>query len=502
MHSIELTALSFFEHSKRLLIAANPLFPPEIQLPKMWVLPGPCRTICMITGFINLGRLFMPGWSTIDNIANPAGWLNPLNPDAITNILPTEWPIQVAFVDPVFDQSRWTSIGSNWKNWFDTFKDVLRDSGCIMRCYTYLTTDPDSPNVELANLLDLAPDLIEALTGIDVSGLDQTNSEIAAPLRNCCIFAFEQKDGISGPTGTAADGLLSTVAVTLDDLITPVAVDLGSGQTYDQSQLLNGETIADAAGIDQTVLLQQLLDVAPAPPKVIWWDGVYTGIINADLTWHKGSEKTIMTGSKSPKLVNEAQTFAIRYGLSQIQQVIVAQAGGGVFGEAGAGTGGPPIGAGLDNLYQGQLDNTLLAWERYTDPLRALYAGDVAWQEHFEQGTGTAYTLASVLTLRDGNFKTRAFAAFKADAIDGFPWIADYDYFLGDRVGFEQNGIIYVDNVYGIKREWSWDKPLTVSIKIGEDKKKSDPFGAAFKTIGNVYALISELAGEGTIFEA
>jgi hypothetical protein len=126
----------------------------------------------------------------------------------------------------------------------------------------------------------------------------------------------------------------------------------------------------------------------------------------------------------------------------------------------------------------------------------------VAWQEHFEQGTGTAYTLASVLTLRDGDWKTRAFAAFKADTINGHPWMADIDYYLGDRVGIEENGIIYVDNVHGIKREWSWDKALTVNIKIGEDKQKGDPFNAAFKTIAAVYGLISEFAGEGTLFEA
>jgi hypothetical protein len=493
VHEIELTALSFFEHAKRLLIAANPIFPPEIQLPRMWVLPGPVRTICMVSAFINLARLFMPGWSTITNALNPFGWIDPLNADALTNFLPTAWPIQVAFVDPLFDQSRWSAVGATWKNWYDSFKDILNDAGCIMRVYTYLKTDPDSPNGELAGLLNTIPDTLNNL-GVDTNNLKSNLDKLAAPQRNCCVFAFEQKDGVTGPSGTAADGFLSTVAVTLDDLITPISYDLGSGKVYDPAAILNGEPLADAAGIDQSTLISTLLDVAPAPPKVIWWDSTYNGIINSDLTWHKGSPKTIMTGSKSPVLVNQAQTFAIRYGLSQLQLVITE----GLFGQVGS----APIGAGLDNLYQGQLDNTLLAWQRFTDPVRALYGGDVAWQEHFEQGSGTAYTLASVLTLRDGNWKTRTFVAFKADAIDGMPWIADYDYYLGDRVGFEENGIIYVDNVYGIKREWSWDKPLTVSLKIGQDKHKGDPFAAAFKTIGAVYSLISEVAGEGTIFEA
>jgi hypothetical protein len=203
-----------------------------------------------------------------------------------------------------------------------------------------------------------------------------------------------------------------------------------------------------------------------------------------------------MTGSKSPVIVNEAQTFAIRYGLSQLSDVLNTWLAG------PTGQTQVPQTPGLDNLYQGQLDNTLLAWQRFTDPIRALDAGDMAWQEHFEKGSGTAYTLSTIVTLRDGDWKTRPFAAFKADAIDGAPWIANYDYWLGDRVGFEENGIIYVDNVHGIKYEWSWDKALTVSLKIGEDKQKGDPFGAAFKTMASIYSLVGEIAGEGTLFEA
>lgn len=503
IHSIQITALHFREHAKRLLVAANPIFAPEIQLPRMWVLPGPLRTILFITAFINLGRLFVPGWSTITNIANPAAWISPLGPDAAFNVLPTMWPIQPAFVDPVLDTSRWTTLGATWTTWHESFKDLLTDAGCQMRFYTYLTTDPDSPNIELANILNLAPDLL-SLLGINLGNLDQTLAadlgKLVAPLRNAVVCAFEDISGSTGPTGTAADGLLDTVAVTLDDLITPIAINLNTGDTFDPGGVLNGEPVEEASGVGQTQLIEQLLGVAPAPPQVIWWDGQWNGMINTDLTWHKGSVKTIMTGSKSPSIVNQAQTFAIRYGLSQLQTVITAGLGGGLGGVAVGTQGAAPVGAGLDNLYQGQLDNSLLAWERFTDPIRALNAGDMAWQEHFEKGSGTAYTLASILTLRSGDWKTRAFAAFKAETRDGNPWIANLDYRVGDRVGFEQNGIIYVDNAVSIKREWSWSQPLVVSMKIGEDKLKADPFNAAFKTIAAVYSLVGELAGEGTLF--
>lgn len=496
-NTIKFKAVSFREHAKNLLIASNPILPPEVQLPRLWVLPGPACTVCATTAFVNLARIFMPGWSTIDNIFNPAGWVNPLDG---FSVLPTEWPIQIAYLNPINDESRWTCVGASWTStWHDAFKDILSDAGCFMRVYTYLTTDADSPNQEL--------NLILAQSGADTGGGDILGN----PLRNCCIFSFENKSGVTGPTGTLLDGMLQLVGVTLDDLITPVAIDLNTGNVYDPGQVLNGETVEEASGIGQTYLIEQLLDVAPAPPKVIWWDGTFNGVLNSDLFWHKGSVKTIMVGSHSPVLVNEAQTFAIKYALAELSYLIYAANpdpvgdGGADGGNAGAAvqasswmTPGTP---GLDALYQGQLDDVLLAWERFTDPIRAFYAGDVAWQEHYQKGTsGTAYTLAGILDLRVGDWVTRAYGTYKAGSYDGHPWVADYDYFLGDRVGFEQDGIIWVDNCYKIKREWDWEKPMEVEVTIGEDKQKSDPFGAAFRTIAMLYNLVGSVVGQGTIF--
>jgi hypothetical protein len=256
--------------------------------------------------------------------------------------------------------------------------------------------------------------------------------------------------------------------------------------------VIDGDEMLQSSGISNTSVIEQLLDVAPGPPQVIWWDGTYSGMVNTDNVWHKGGTKTIMTGSKSPTIVNEAQTFAIKYGLSQLQLVITE----GLFES----TGQAPIGAGLDSLYQGQLDNVLLAWERFTDPIRALYSGDMAWQEHFEKGSGTAYTLASIITLRSGDWKTRAWNTFQANVHNAWPWVADYDYFLGDRVGFEANGIVWVDNVYSIKRTWDWHQVIDVQVKIGNDSLVADPFGLAFKTMANLYTFVGELAGEGTLF--
>lgn len=495
IYRLDLVALHFREHAKHLLVAANPVFPPEVQLPRMWIMAGPIRTICATTSLINLARIFAPGWSFVTNVFNPAGWINPTGPDAILNVLPTEWPIQVAFINAATDQSRWSTVGGTWTDWHSTYKDVLRDGSIVMKAYTFLTTDEDSPNYELVDMLAAVPELLGGITNAQVlqSDIDQW----VRPQRNCVIFAFENKSGITGPTGTAADGLLNAVAVTLDDLITPVTIDLKTGNTYDPGQVLDGEPMINVTGITQTYLIQQLLGVAPGPPTVVWWDGTYSGMIDSDATWHKGAVKTTMTGSKSPQIVNEAQTFAIRYSLAQLSDVI-----NNAFADAASAPIQTPGSPGLDNLYQGQLDNVLFAWQRFTDPIKALYAGDLAWQEHFEKGSGTAYTLASVLTLRSGDWKTRAWNSFTAHTHNGFPWVADYDYYVGDRVGFEQQGIVWVDNVYSMKRTWDWENYMEVELKIGDDQLAPDPFGLAFKTMANIYAFVGALAGEGTLFSS
>ena len=59
--TVEILALSMREHAKKLLIACTPWFAPEIQPLKIWVLPGPIRTILFATFWINLMRLFTPG---------------------------------------------------------------------------------------------------------------------------------------------------------------------------------------------------------------------------------------------------------------------------------------------------------------------------------------------------------------------------------------------------------------------------------------------------------
>jgi hypothetical protein len=499
--TVTLQAISMREHVKRLLFAANPVFPAEYQLPRMWVLPGPIRSILFVSMFINLARIFVPGLSGITNAFNPVAWLNPLGASGLENLNPLSWPLQVAFVNPITDQSRWSALGATWTDWHSSTTDMLSDAGVVLRAYTFLTTDEDSPQTELTDLIsgktDAAIDLLDILhldsldSLVNLIGNDLT--KLTRPTRNCVVFALEDQSGQTGPTGTALDGLLNLISVTGDDLITATLVEANTGET------LNGEPILDASEPTAPVL-QALVGEAPAPPKVIWRDGQFTGMIKRQVNLHKGPVLTTMTGGRSPTIVNETQDFAIKYGLAQLSDAINLAIGATINFTPASYTWQTPGTPGLDNLYQGQLDNTLFAWERYTDPVRAVWCGDLVFQEYFERGSSTAYTLSGFLSLREGNYKTAPFYGFQTEVMNGYPWAIDLDVSLGERAGFEMDGIIYVDQITAVKRTYDRKTPLVVSMSIGDDRDKHDPIAQAIRVMQTIYTTVSALFGEGTIF--
>jgi hypothetical protein len=451
IHTVELVATSNREHLKTTLIGSTPLFPPEVQPIKMWFLPANCRTACAVTLWIQFLRAFDPIASIPTNIFNPGGWINPLGPDAVLNLLPTYWPLQVQFVNPLLDQSRTSLLTGAWTDFHSSTLDMLKDAGVCARAYTYFTDDIDNPHPEL-----------EAVVGKEAA-------DLARPQRNCVVVAFEDHSGYSGPTGTAADGVINLFASTLDDLITETVFPVDEN---------------DDGEVDP--VFRKLFGVAPPPPWAIYRDGQESGIIESGYFQHKGPVKTTMTGSKSPKLVNDLQTFAIRYAISQLAQVILGQ-------EA-------PAVEGLDNLYQGQLDNILFAWQRYTNPLRALRTGDLGYLERIERGSGTAYTLASVLTLRAGDYKTKPYRSFKTSIRNSAPYIIGYDILLDDRVGFEQDGILYVDQVTAIKYEYDRSKPITYTVSVGDDSKEDDPFAQGIRALQAVASIAGAILGQDTLF--
>jgi hypothetical protein len=494
--TITLLALSHREHMKHLLYGATPWFPPELQPLRMWILPGPMRSVFFITGMINLARLFFPGLNIITNLFNPGYWLRYLDPNNWLDANPLHWPIQIAWVNPALDTSMWTVLAATWTDWHSTCADLLANSGCMVRAYTWLTTDKDSPHTALSDLLEAGNiDEIAQVTGLSVDQLynkaDGALGNLARPQRNCVILDCQDKSGRVGPTGTAIDGLLELIGITLDDMITDVI--------YDQQahQFLNGEEVIDTTQINMG--FSGLLGIKIPPPHVIWREGQFTGMMHREVNLHKAAPVTMMTGGRSPTIVNEAISFGIKYALAELSMVPTLNEAGAYCGPVSLNQQLPAT-PGLDSLYQDQLANIILAWERYTSPVRMLHAGELAYQEYMERGSSSAYTLAGWLTLAEANWKTRPFYGFLSKANNGRPWVYGIDFALGDRLGFEMDGIIFVDQLSAIG--WQYDRQTArfMTISVGDDRDKHNPISAAIKSLQGIYALVGAFVGEGTLF--
>lgn len=453
LHTVEMEMVHNREHVKHLLAGANPIFPPEIQFPKMFILPWNCRTAVSLTMFINLARQFFPLLSIPTNIFNPGAWLGVA--DIIGGFDPLLWPVQVQFVNPLFDQSRTTILTSRWTDIHTVTAPLLEDAGCMIRAYTWLTEDKDSPHPELGTLA----------------------GQLARPHRNAVILAVEDKSGVTGPTGTLLDGPINLIASTADDMITET---LSSVIDLDKDN--DGET---------DPLIRKWFGVAPKPPWVVFKDGEYSGIVESQRTMHGATAKTIMIGGRSPGWVNQLQTFGIKYALSQLSAVI--SYGLGAYQQPGT--------PGLEELYQGQLDDTLLAWQRFTDPIRAIRMGDFGFLEHFEQGGGgTAYTVSGILNLRSGHWKTRAYTSFKTSIRNGMPYLLDTDFTLGDRLGFQMANVIHVDQCTAIRRSYDESTPMTIELSIGDDSEEEDPVAKATRTLAAVWGLMGMFLGSTDVF--
>ncbi|QXO14163.1 minor tail protein [Gordonia phage Bock] len=443
-----LKCTSFRDHPSFISVAANPLLPGSVQAPKIFLNGGGTAWTCTSTAFINLFRIYsLNGFHPIPrNLFSPKSWLENLH---ILN-----WPVQVMPMNPLLDQTRWCVLSSRWKDLETAQAPLIKDAGVTCRAYTWLEGDP-------APYTMFGPELAEVLR----------------PRRSCVILAWEDHSGVDGPTGTVIDGALNLMAATADDLLTSTLVPLD----FDE----DGDGQPDP-------FIRKLFAVAPKPSPYTYRDAAHGGVHRSTMNIHKRRAVTTWTGGKSPQWLNQAITFAIRYGLSQLSTVISYGIG------ASVGTSGGT--EGLDNLYQGQLDDVFLPFASYTNPVASAAAGPYARNEYFESGASSGLSVSTLQALASGDYKNRAYVSWQHELADVAPFVLDEDFGLAHRVNIERDGILYTDQVKGIKRSIGRGKPLRPVLTLGDDTREEDGLIRAFRSIGDVANFAALIASAGDMF--
>jgi hypothetical protein len=126
--------------------------------------------------------------------------------------------------------------------------------------------------------------------------------------------------------------------------------------------------------------------------------------------------------------------------------------------------------------------------------------GDFGFLEHWEPGTGTAYVVSGVLSLRDGLWKTRAWESFKTTVRNGYPYILDVDFTLGDRMGFNIAQAIYVDQLWSYKRSYDRSTAMRIDLQIGSGQQEQDPLLQATNSLAAMWNMVGMYMGSSQLF--
>jgi len=450
--SMEIDFISLREHAKHILLANTPFSAPEFQL-KAWIWFQNLRSGLAFTTFLNLARAYCPPLSVPVSLMDPAHWVTTL--DAKKKIgypgSPLHWPVQVQFVNPIFDQSRVLPLASRYQDLHTIAEPLMDDAGVALVDYIWLPEDEESPHPELA-----------ALVG----------PEAARPSRACVVLAFEDHSGHAGLTGTALDGALDLVAATLDDLITEVVLPLDR----------DGDGITDP-------FFRKLLGMAPEKPSLVWRDCEYSGLRSSQHSLKRATSQTVWTGGHSPTILNQAIAFGARYALAQLDQTITTGTGQD-YQQPGT--------SGLNEVYQGQLEDLILAWQKASRAETAVWLNDYALLEGLEQGNGYSYVVSAALTLRQGLHKRGHKVSFTMNARDGEPWCYGYDYAVAHRGLFEVDSIYYAEQIRGVKWSYAQTTAEHLDLTIGKQRGR-DAFEAGLKALADGWNAIGSLIGGAAI---
>ncbi|WP_280410684.1 phage tail protein [Nocardia asiatica] len=417
VESVDIEAIHCWNHYPTTCMFPSPFAPILAQLPRHMIGFGPVLSLWAIYYACNLIRQ--------QSLAFPQTW-NDAPEWARTDAL---WPIALVPVDVLTDTSPWRAAKARMDPGDQLFGPLIDGTGVMLTARFFLPEDGDPQPAPDWYYLDRPTVVLE---GLDYSG-------------------------VTGPTGTLLDGILTWFEEWIDDT-TPIRYPNFDAQSEYEDVYGNVGPFGTYRGL----------------PWVWFFEGEYSGIGPSEVAIHKPTAIDVIVGGKSPGWVNAGIEFAMKNLLAWIGLV----------------TGFP----GLDALYRGQLDNVFLAWFVWRDAGRAERAGPFAPKEIYITGSDKAFTLDGVMAGKQGLHQTRGYTSQKVsvDPLAG-PYTFGQDYDIGHQVGFRLGEQIFTDFVE--EATWTDDRTtaLRLELVIGDGSDEEDATVAAWNRMGVLAGAVKQL---------
>lgn len=270
--------------------------------------------------------------------------------------------------------------------------------------------------------------------------------------RPTVVVDVVEQSGRVDYTGTIVDGALKYVSYLTDDLL-----ETGWQSILDPSRPTTPGT----------------LDGREAIP--VWRESEhagYDGIPGAGMEITKPTAWQITHGGKSPGWVNAGVKLGVNSALGIVGNFL-----------------GVP---GLNGVLDDQIEDVLLAFATDVGHRRRRAMGRFGPPERFI-ASGNGFSISSLQVGRTGMHDTRGFVSYTAAVVNGDPYTAYWDFGLGDRVGIEQGGTVWVTRVTAIRRTWNRDTDLTTTITLGDPRHPELPEARLLKELAKVGGVLRAL---------
>lgn len=399
----------------KILCWPNILTPIQFQFPTRALFIGPAVTCIKTLISEQVWRLQLGLWEFVNNIGSlNFDWRAWKGTALMSNGNPIDMlltPIVVIPTNPLADTSKWVSFNGRMDKISTLVEQVLKDNGLVLTASLWLPGDPQ-------------PDgLLVQLTAATI------------------VVDCKDRSGVTGPTGTFIDGLVTNVVDIVDSALGEVL-----------APFLNPTNQYAPEGVN----IAPLLGVNFVAPWVLFYDHPRSGINEYHLYGHHPIAHTIIGGGKSPKWLNDLINATFEWMIDAISIAI--------------GITGIP-----SDLFNGTFNDVLLAFQLVENFERRNKLGPYAWPEFFVQTGASAYTLDEWFALASAMWDTRGYHAVQLTFDNGFPYSLGRDILLGSLASFACEGVLYTEYIEKITFVDDRQSRAKLSIVIGDGKRHENP---------------------------
>lgn len=413
--TITLQCMGDYAWFSKIMVWPNFLTPIQAQWPNRAVFVGPAVTCIKTMIQEQCFRLQSGLWEVVNNLLSfNLDWNSWFATVKLSNGNPLDMlltPIVVVPTNALYDTSKFVSFNARMDKISTVVEQVLKDSGLMLTANLWLPGDPQPEGLR---------------------------RDLKAPT---IVVDVKDRSGITGPTGTFIDGIISDVVDLQNSVLGEVL-----------KPFLNPKNEYAPEGVN----IAPTLGVNFVKPWVVFQDHPRSGLNEFHLYGHHPLSHTVIGGGKSPKWLNDLINATFGWIIDSISIAI--------------GITGIP-----SDLLNGLFDDVLLAFQLVENYERRLKLGPFGWPEYFVQTGASAYTLDEWFALLSAMWDTRGYHAIQFSFDNGFPYTLGKDLFIGSLASFTCEGVLYTEYVEKITLTDDRNSRAKVDCTIGDGKRHDNP---------------------------